>query len=301
VSRVNRTRSRDDLAAPSASASEHTSSATNERLWQAKRGPDTYAHRTLRPAEVMMLVRHREALSGRVLEIGCGGGRILGYLLALGGEVHGIDISAAMVDYCRAVYPAAHVRLGNLRRLEDAVDGRFDAVVAADNVLDVLADDERRQVLATIRELVSPDGLLLFSSHNLAADALGSGAASAGRVRRLTARLIHTTPAGALISLLRLPRRWVNRRRLAPLERRAADYAVLNDCEGDYGALHYYMDRDHQQRQLEAIGFELVECLGVDGIPVGSGGNGASSWLYYVARPAQTTGLAHAEEARSER
>ena len=41
-----------------------------------------------------------EAFRGRVLEVGVGGGRLLGYLVQLGGEVHGVDISQRMVDRC---------------------------------------------------------------------------------------------------------------------------------------------------------------------------------------------------------
>ena len=41
-------------------------------------------------------------------------------------------------------------------------------MLALDNVLDVFDDAERRRVLADLRALLAPDGLLIFSSHNLA-------------------------------------------------------------------------------------------------------------------------------------
>ena len=51
----------------------------------------------LRPVEAALLERHRAALSGRVLEIGCRGRPGDGHLCAIATEVHGIDISEAMV------------------------------------------------------------------------------------------------------------------------------------------------------------------------------------------------------------
>src|SRR5579875_2423465 len=94
--------------------------AWNVERWRALRQVERFAHRRLAPVEVVILARYREALSGRVLELGCGAGRIIGYLLALGGEVHGIDISPRMVERCRRAYPGANVREGDLRALERA-------------------------------------------------------------------------------------------------------------------------------------------------------------------------------------
>ena len=141
---------------------------------------------------MVILVRYREVLSRRTLEVGCGAGRILGYVAQLGGEAHGIDISPAMVEHCRRRYPAADTRVGDLADIGRSAEGPFDAVLALDNVLDVFDDAERRRVLADLRALLAPDGLLIFSSHNLAyvdraapGDGDRSGRAGQGRARRL--------------------------------------------------------------------------------------------------------------------
>ncbi|MGA2014073.1 MAG: hypothetical protein ABSH51_26560 [Solirubrobacteraceae bacterium] len=39
------------------------------------------------------------------------------------------------------------------------------------------------------------------------------------------------------------------------------------------------------ERQLSELGFELVDCLGLDGRSVGPGGIGITASLHYVARP----------------
>jgi SAM-dependent methyltransferase len=268
-------------------------SRLNAAHWRAGTHVDAYAHRTLRPVEVVLLVRYREALSGRVLEVGCGAGRLLGYLVALAREVHGVDISPAMVDYCRRAYPQASVRVGDLGALGASVEGAFDGILAVDSVLDVFDDSERRRVLSDLRGLLAPGGLLIFSSHNLArADTvaavanLGTGARLLRRVRQVLSKpLIELGTA-----LARVPREaWTrrrNRRRLAPLEVRGPDFAVLNDLAHDYALLHYYIGRDAQARQLAELGYELVECLDPDGRVVAAGEDGHGPWLYYVARPA---------------
>lgn len=249
----------------------------NLHLWQHGNNVSSYAHRRLRPVEVVILARYRDVLSGRVLEVGCGAGRIIGYLLSLGGEVHGVDVSERMVAYCRQRFPDASVEVGDLRYLADVVDGRFDAVLLADNVLDVVDDATRRSFLQTAHELLSPAGLLIFSSHNLAAEERST---RSNPVEQALAR-----PLGeVLATAARVPRRARNRRRMSALEYRAGDHAVLNDAERDFGALHYYIRHAAQQRQLEESDFELIECLDVDGERVPPGADSHDPWLHYIAR-----------------
>lgn len=262
----------------------------NSRVWRTLNDVAEFANRTLRPVEIVLLLRYRRALSGRVLEAGCGAGRVLGYLVALGGEVHGIDVSSAMVDYCARTYPQAAVRLGDLAALAESVSGPFDAVIVPDNTLDIFDDAQRRRVLGDIRGLLAPGGILIFSSHNLdhadgKPEATGP-APGGGRPGATLAAVAGLSPERAVRALARLPKRVRNRRALLPLQQRATDHAILNDSEQDYGVLHYYIGRDAQEHQLSSVGFELVECLDVEGRPVARGATGYGPWLHYVARAA---------------
>jgi SAM-dependent methyltransferase len=237
-----------------------------------------YANRTLRPAEVVVLARWGNHLHGRLLELGVGAGRILGYLLALSDRVVGLDISEAMLAYSRSAYPQADLRLGDLGALAESVAGPFDAVIAADNVLGGFEDADRRRVLSEIRQLLAPHGLLIFSAHNL-------GHEPEERPRpSLFAKLLQTPPERVLRAIQRLPRRRLNRRRLVPRQYHGRGYAILNDVEGDYGVLHYYISHPDQARQLRDTGYELLECIDADGTVVPAGEPGRGPWLYYVAR-----------------
>jgi SAM-dependent methyltransferase len=247
----------------------------NERVWSRGSFLRLYSDRTLRPPEVVLLARYRDELSGRVLELGSGGGRNAGYLLELGAEVRGIDLSEAMVEYCRRRYPRGTFDVGDLRDLAGHGDASYDAVFAGYNLLDVLDDPERRRVLGEIRRILIPDGVLIMSSHNRA---------YLPRVRPATRLPRARDPLRLAADLVRMPRRIYNSRRVRPLERSEERYALANDEAHDYRLLHYYIDRDEQGRQFAEVGFELVECLDGEGAIVAEGETAADSpELHYVA------------------
>ena len=68
------------------------------------------------------------------------------------------------------------------------------------------------------------------------------------------------------------------------MQRRAADHAIVNDEAHDYSLLHYYISRSDQERQLDQLGYELLDVLEFDGDPVGPGADGLGPSLYYVAQ-----------------
>lgn len=247
----------------------------NRQLWHDRRLLRKYARRDLRPVEVIILLRYRDELTKRVLEIGCGGGRVTGYLGALSNDVHAFDSSPTMVDYCRRTYPNVSVELADLRNLSKFGDAQFDVVTAWGNVLDILGGMERRRVLHDIRRILSSQGLLIMSSHNLA---------YAPRIRTPT-QLRYHEPARLAVDIARLPRAYVNRLRLKRYEHTEAGFAILNDVSHDFRALHYYISRDEQAGQFEEEHFELLDCLDDGGLLVLSGDDAApQSELHYVAR-----------------
>ncbi len=279
----------DGQPATAAGADSLEQGEVNARLWAEGDHVSRYANRTLRPVEAVILARYRDQLGGRVLELGCGAGRLLGYLLALGGDVHGIDISPKMVAHCRREYPQAKVEVRDIRTLDELVAGSFTAIWVPDNTLDVFDDGERGSVLVKARELLGPDGVLIFSSHNLA-HADGDGAprgrpSGPSRARRMLTMVAQLSLADLARVALRWPVRWRNQRRLRPLQYRTESYAIFNDVEADYGVLHYYIRRHDQERQLLQLGYEPIDCLDVDGRSLAPGEPGQGPWLQYVASP----------------
>lgn len=248
---------------------------TNMSVWRQGNFVKHYASRVLQPAEIMILICHRELFAGRVLEIGCGAGRLTGYLIELGQHVQGIDVSPAMIAYCRETYPGGDFSVMDLRDLSGFEEESLDVVVATDNVLDVLDDSERRRVLRDIGRVLRPGGLLTMSAHNRAF--LPNLKMPTDLRARNFIRM-----AGKLVLM---PWRMRNRRQLLRFQRFEHDYAVVNDEAHHFKLLHYYISRDAQERQLEEEGFELVECRESEGRVVAVGDSAAScAELHYVAR-----------------
>ena len=246
----------------------------NDGLWQRRDLVKAYANRVLRPVEVLLLVKFREELSGTVLELGSGAGRVSGYLVDIARDLQGIDVSAPMVAYTRGRYPRGTFRVGDLRDVGTLEPASVDVVVAAYNVLDVLGDADRAKVLDGIHHVLPVGGLLIMSTHNRAyASRLGE-----------PLELLHHGPRHFAVTLIRLPRWLRNRRRARRSELEEPGYAILNDRSHDFLALHYYITRDAQERQFAAHGFSLVGCFDIDGQRVESGEDAPDfSELHYVA------------------
>jgi len=253
----------------------------NARVWANGRFVGFYASHELRPAESVFIDRYREDLKGKVLELGCGAGRLTGHLIEVADSVHGIDLSPRMVEHCRKEYPRGTYSVLDLRDVARFGPGYADAVIATYSVIDVLGDEERRRVLADIATILKPGGLLMMSSHNLAyVPKLRSPTDL--RARNIVRR------AGRLALM---PFRLRNRLALTRFERKGEGWAIVNDDAHTYRLVHYYISRDAQERQLREEGFELIECLDNDGRTVGPGETGEDYVeLYYIARPIPAAG-----------
>jgi SAM-dependent methyltransferase len=138
----------------------------NIRVWVEGSFANSYASRTLRPAEAVALIRYADALRGDILELGCGTGRITTYLGARAARVTGIDISPEMVNRARDANPDADFAVADLRDLSSYASRPWNAVIASFNVLGVLDDAGRRRVLGELARMIAADGVLYFSAHN---------------------------------------------------------------------------------------------------------------------------------------
>ncbi len=99
----------------------------------------------------------------RILDAGCGSGRTGGELAHRGHVVVGVDVDPVLIDAAREDYPDATWLLGDLAELDLASLGqaeKFDAAVAAGNVMPFLAPSTRRDVLTRIRDVLRPNGRL---------------------------------------------------------------------------------------------------------------------------------------------
>ena len=96
----------------------------------------------------------------RILDLGCGSGW-LGAGLTGFGDVTGVDLSDAAVDYGRRTYPAVTLVVGHV--LEAELDGPFDLVVSADVISHV---GDQQAFVDRVTALLRPGGTFLLMTQN---------------------------------------------------------------------------------------------------------------------------------------
>jgi SAM-dependent methyltransferase len=96
----------------------------------------------------------------RVLDAGCGPGRVGAALQARGHTVVGIDVDPALIEAARADHPGPRWLVGDLATL-DLDEDPFDVAVLAGNVLVFVAPGSERTVLARVAAHVRPDGAVV--------------------------------------------------------------------------------------------------------------------------------------------
>jgi SAM-dependent methyltransferase len=96
----------------------------------------------------------------RVLDAGCGTGRVAIRLAELGYHCVGVDSDAAMLDVAKAASTDVTWVLADLCDV-DRMDESFDLVVAAGNVIPLVAPGSEAVVVARLAERLAPGGLLV--------------------------------------------------------------------------------------------------------------------------------------------
>ncbi len=97
----------------------------------------------------------------RVLDAGCGPGRVAGALHARGHIAVGVDVDPELVAAAETDHPGPTYRVCDLAEL-DLDEEPFDLAVCAGNVLHFVAPDTERKVLERIAAQVRPDGKIVI-------------------------------------------------------------------------------------------------------------------------------------------
>lgn len=186
----------------------------DENLWHAavRRDPGharRYAERWRRIAaegtDILGEARLIDAMAprrARILDAGCGTGRLAAHLLPAGHELVGVDLDPELIAVAREDHPQARWEVQNLAELDLREDGGdrgeggerttpsgagerlvFDLEVSAGNVLAFLSAAERRPALQRLAAHLAPEGRLVvgfgagrgYAFEDFAADAESAG------------------------------------------------------------------------------------------------------------------------------
>jgi SAM-dependent methyltransferase len=103
---------------------------------------------------------------GRVLDVGCGGGRVCLHLQQRGQEVVGVDISAGAVEVCRR-RGVRDVRLCSIDDVDDSL-GVFDTIVMLGNNFGLFASAAKaKRLLRRFHRLTSARGRIVAETRDV--------------------------------------------------------------------------------------------------------------------------------------
>lgn len=127
----------------------------------------------------------------RILDAGCGTGRVGGELASRGHTVVGVDADPVLIEAAQTDHPGATWLTQDLAELDlpgAGVAGPFDVIVSAGNVMTFLAPSTRGLVLANLASLLAAGGRLVVgfgAGRGYAFETFFDDAAGAGLVAEL--------------------------------------------------------------------------------------------------------------------
>jgi SAM-dependent methyltransferase len=101
---------------------------------------------------------------GKILDVGCGNGRVIKYFQEQGMEVIGIDISKLAIKASKK-FGVTNCIYMDARNLDLPVNS-FDTAILLGNGLGLSNVEESKTILSNLSKVVKPDGLLLASSRD---------------------------------------------------------------------------------------------------------------------------------------
>jgi len=111
------------------------------------------------------LIDAMAARGARILDAGCGPGRVGAYLAAAGHDVVGVDVDPALIAAAEEDHPGPRWLVGDLAELDLPARGipePFDVIVSAGNVMTFVAPSTRVQVLSRLRAHLADDGRVVI-------------------------------------------------------------------------------------------------------------------------------------------
>lgn len=132
---------------------------------------DYFGKQSLFPTERNFIHSVRDSISTfEMLDVGIGGGRTTYNFAPRVARYIGIDYSGAMIRYCnhrfQSMQNATFLEM-DARNLSAFSNQQFDLVFFSFNGIDCVDYEGRKQILLEFNRVLKPNGILLFSFHNV--------------------------------------------------------------------------------------------------------------------------------------
>jgi len=230
----------------------------------------------LQPPEGHILGILKQRLgSMAALDLGIGGGRTTALLAHQVKTYVGIDYSQGMVDVAKDRFancsPALDLRWGDAACLSAFDDHMFDFVLFSFNGIDCLPESRRQDALDEIFRVLTPGGVLCFSSHNIQ------------NIPTLLRFKWHRHPNVLIRRIIKYFKlRWINR---VALQRLQSDQLTVRDGSSNFNAAYVYVRPSAMVNRMLEMGLRSVRCFALaDGheIPHDELDAETGAWVYYL-------------------
>ncbi len=116
--------------------------------------------------QIKKVLKEHGITQGRILELGCGNGRIAINMAKLGFSVTGIDISRFYIDQARKKAARNHLKArfvqGDIRRIRQSVCGKFDVAISIWTSLGYYDKPTDERIFRQVGQLLRKKGLFLI-------------------------------------------------------------------------------------------------------------------------------------------
>jgi ubiquinone/menaquinone biosynthesis C-methylase UbiE len=265
-----------------------TSDSPNQRFYDTTEVVEIFASgEALFQAEETIIASLQDEIRDKpMLELGVGAGRVTPLVTALSKDYVGADSSPKMIDKCRQRFGDARFLVCDARRMPIFESDSFAAVFFFWNGIDEVSPPDRILILREVRRVLKPNGVFVFSSHNLDWEDIPAYALNEFWARRNPLAFVR----GNAMRLRAFVSAFLAKRR----SRRHDGFAVIPEYEE---ALHllvprYFIRKEAQVKQLLETGFSEIEAFAAEGAVLDSRNRGADHLVYYVARKAESAAAA---------
>lgn len=101
---------------------------------------------------------------GKVLDLGCGYGRLTKSLVDYGYKVIGVDISKPLIDQAKKLCPNDLFRVSSVQDYNPEHDGPFDAILILAVIENIISLKEREDLAKKVSKSLKKDGILLIET-----------------------------------------------------------------------------------------------------------------------------------------